>query len=78
MRTGPGAGFSKVTTVQQGDKVLLLGRDFYNTWVYVQLTDAAKTQGWISTFYIQANMQVATLPVISTAFPPLKPTKGHV
>ncbi len=67
VRSGPGPGFSIVAQVFEGDKVTLLGRNTTSSWVFVRL--ASGTQGWISTFYIIANVPLSTLPVMADFIP---------
>lgn len=67
VRSGPGAGYTIVAVLTQGDTVTLLGRTITSSWVKVKT--AGGVEGWISTFYITANMPVSSLPSLGDAQP---------
>ena len=75
VRGGPGPGYPVITKVFDGDTVMLLGRNTNSSWVYVELADARK--GWISTFYIIANVPVSSLPVLADFIPTGLITTGN-
>jgi N-acetylmuramoyl-L-alanine amidase len=67
VRSGPGAGYTIVAVLTQGDIVTLLGRTITSSWVKIKT--AGGVEGWISTFYILANMPVSSLPSLGDAQP---------
>lgn len=67
-RTGPGPGYAVAGTVSQGDILLLLGRTTNNAWVKARLPDA-KTEGWFTTLYVDADVPISSLPVLAVADP---------
>lgn len=63
VRTGPNVGFPVITTLPGGTGVALLGRDHTSTWLKVIIPDGR--QGWVNGYYIDTNVPVASLPVLS-------------
>ena len=68
IRSGPGPGYASVGVLSQGDTVILLGRTTNNGWVKITLSGNT-VEGWISTFYIEAEVPVSTLPALAVADP---------
>jgi uncharacterized protein YgiM (DUF1202 family) len=64
VRTGPGAGYSVITTLQNGRQAPLLGRNTDNTWVQIRL--ATGQVGWVHTAFIQTPVPISSLPLGST------------
>lgn len=62
VRTGPGVEFVAFTTISNGTRVTLLGRDTSGTWVKVILTDGR--QGWVNASYLTTTVPVANLPIL--------------
>lgn len=62
VRSGPGAAYSIVTTVNQGATVTLTGRNNLSTWV--QVKTASNVTGWVNASLISITGTVSTLPVI--------------
>lgn len=67
-RTGPGPGYAVAGTVSQGDILLLLGRTTNNAWVKAELPGRT-VEGWFSTYYIDADVPISSLPVLAVADP---------
>ena len=67
VRSGPGPGFSIVTTVTQGDEVTMVGRTTDSAWA--QITTAGGTSGWVSTLYLLSGVPFSTLPITSQPIP---------
>lgn len=63
VRTGPGVGYPAFTTIDNGVKVTLIGRNASTTWVKVILTDGR--QGWVNVSFLSTNVPVGTLPVMN-------------
>jgi N-acetylmuramoyl-L-alanine amidase len=63
IRNGPGANFEIVGRLSQGIGVNLLGRNLDSSWVQIQVPGSIS--GWLSARYLTANVQVASLPVLS-------------
>lgn len=63
VRTGPGVSFPVITTLPGGTGVSLLGRDHTSVWLKIIIPDGR--QGWVNGYYIETNVPVATLPVLS-------------
>jgi uncharacterized protein YgiM (DUF1202 family) len=66
VRSGPGTNHGVVATIQQQQRITLLGRNSNTTWIRIRLTNGQ--EGWISaTPLIQANVALTNLPVLETA-----------
>jgi uncharacterized protein YgiM (DUF1202 family) len=65
VRSGPGLTFSRVTVIQQGHVVTLLGRNANASWA--QVRTAAGVTGWVNASLIQPAVALTTLPVTDTA-----------
>lgn len=61
VRSGPGVGYTRVTAVDNGDLVSLMGRNLDNTWVMIGVSTTQ--QGWVNARYITSNSSIAALPV---------------
>ena len=72
VRSGPGASFSVVTVIYQGQVVSLLGRYASNFWVKIRLYSGV--EGWVNSTYLNTSVPVSSLPVIGPAPPPPTPT----
>jgi uncharacterized protein YgiM (DUF1202 family) len=70
VRSGPGITFSRVTVIQQGHVVTLLGRNANASWA--QVRTAAGVTGWVNASLIQPAVALTTLPVTDTT--PVAPT----
>jgi uncharacterized protein YgiM (DUF1202 family) len=70
VRSGPGLTFSRVTVIQQGHVVTLLGRNANASWA--QVRTAAGVTGWVNASFIQPAVALTTLPVTDTT--PVAPT----
>jgi SH3-like domain-containing protein len=65
VRSGPSTAFPVLTTIPNGTQMTVLGRNFTNTWINVQLEDG--TEGWVTrslTSYtlVSPNVIAAALP----------------
>lgn len=67
-RSGPGPGYAIVGVVSQGDILMLLGRTTNNGWVLAGLPGGT-VQGWVTTFYIDADVPISSLPTMGVATP---------
>lgn len=65
VRSGPGPGYSSITTLQNGELVTLLARDSRGAWLKVGLP--AGGTGWVSSLYIETSIRISTLPIASNA-----------
>ena len=63
VRSGPGVAYAVLTAVPWGTNVSLLGRAAHTNWVKVRL--AGGLEGWVNASYLNANVSVASLPIIS-------------
>ncbi|MBN1430017.1 MAG: SH3 domain-containing protein [Anaerolineae bacterium] len=59
MRTGPGMNYPIVSTLTEGDRVSLLGRNSNGKWVLVRALDSYV--GWINTGYLASGMPISAL-----------------
>lgn len=80
LRDGPGANFNIITTLAEGQPLNLLGRNADNSWVQVNVPGGAT--GWVSARFIQSNILVGNLPLVSNTgvfptFPQAVPTGGR-
>ncbi len=73
MRTGPGTGYARITSLPNGTGLTLLARDAAGTWVKVQIVDGR--QGWVHSGYISTNIMITLLPVEGGTTP--TPTPGY-
>ena len=64
IRTNPDGEAESVTTVGAGQNMELVGRSEDGTWVQVRMEDGS--EGWVETGAVDANVEVATLPVTTT------------
>jgi uncharacterized protein YgiM (DUF1202 family) len=63
VRSGPGVGYVRVTTVDNGELVWLLGRNLDTSWV--NIADINDIQGWVNARYLSSSSNLANLPVTS-------------
>ena len=66
VRSGPGANYTRVGAVQQGDQLPVTGRNANCTWLQVVTTDGV---GWISNGYVTLEQECNQLPVIEVTVP---------
>ena len=64
LRSGPGAGFTRVGFVRGGDQLIVLGQNANQSWWYVQSGDL---RGWIFGELLILRGDLSRLPVIETA-----------
>ncbi len=62
IRVGPGINYDAEKTLNQGDKLSLLGKSSDGNWYEVQLQDGSG--GWVFSAYVTTLANVAALPVI--------------
>lgn len=62
-RTGPSVDFPVITRLRGGTRVALIGRDARSVWLKIFLPDGR--QGWVNGYYIDSNVPVSTLPVLT-------------
>jgi len=65
VRSGPGTGFSILTTIPSGQLVAPQGRNVDASWL--QLTLANGRTGWVSALYLTPNLALTQLPVVTGA-----------
>ncbi len=63
IRSGPGVGYVRVTTIDSGELVWLLGRNLDTTWI--QVADVNNVQGWVNGRYLVTSSSQTNLPVTS-------------
>lgn len=68
VREGPGAGYLPITTISQGEMVILLGRNADASWVQITLVD--ETVGWVSTRHIVTEYNIFDLPMVNSTAEP--------
>ncbi len=61
VRSGPGVGYVRVTAVDNGNLVSLLGRNLDTSWLNIRTNNGQ--QGWVNTRYLTTGTNVANLPV---------------
>jgi uncharacterized protein YraI len=70
LRTGPGVAYPIMTVLDQGQGILLIGRNETGSWVQVK---AAEGQvGWVNASLVQTTVPVSSLPVFES--PPPQPS----
>lgn len=67
VRSGPGLGFTILGQEPENTIVHLTGRDADATWARVILPDG--TTGWMGTAWLDPNVDLTTLPVVTTGIP---------
>lgn len=67
IRSGPGPGYASLGTAVQGERLTMLGRDSALSWIKVR--NAANREGWVSSFYLDADVPFSSLPVLAQAEP---------
>jgi N-acetylmuramoyl-L-alanine amidase len=65
VRTGPGVGYSIISTLQNGQQAPLLGRNSDSSWTQIRL--ATGQVGWVRTAFIQTPVAISSLPLVSIA-----------
>ena len=64
LRTGPSMSDTVVGHVFQGQRVQAIGRNDSSTWLKVRILETG-LEGWISAAYVQVNVAVSSLPVMT-------------
>jgi uncharacterized protein YraI len=64
IRSGPGAGFNSVGTLNPQDVARLMGKDANGAWLQIEFTSGPDGKGWISAALVQAQ-GVESLPIIT-------------
>lgn len=62
IRTGPGAGFTTVTSVPYGTTLTLVGRNADGSWVKVRTSSGQ--EGWVNASYLTTSVAVSSLPIV--------------
>jgi uncharacterized protein YraI len=75
VRSGPGTGFARLTSVPSGTILTLLARSFDATWIKVMLSNG--TQGWVSASFVSTSYPIINLPVEGGTTPPPTPPPGY-
>jgi len=68
VRSGPSVGFAILGTVSKGEVVDLLGRNPNTSWVMIATEDGL--EGWVSSFYVESAVRLATLPMLDATIEP--------
>jgi uncharacterized protein YraI len=74
LRSGPGLNYFIIDRKPLYTVVQLLGRNGDGSWAKVQLAD--KSEGWMSTYYLVANVAFNSLPIVDSIVVP--PTVGQL
>ncbi len=64
LRIGPSLSDTVVGHVYQGQRVQAIGRNDSSTWLKVRILETG-LEGWISAAYVQVNVAVSSLPVMT-------------
>lgn len=64
VRSGPGADFNSLGTLNPQDVVSLIGKDANGVWLQINFTAGPEGKGWISAAFVQAQ-GVESLPIIT-------------
>ena len=67
IRTGPGASYASITTIGQGERVILLGRDSASAWA--KNSTGTDVEGWASTAFLDTGGALRSLPVLERVQP---------
>lgn len=67
VRAGPGAEYSVVDIVRQGDVVTMTGRNADASWVFIRTP--SNIEGWVNTTLLTFNVNPFNLPVVGTTQP---------
>ncbi|MEW6577786.1 MAG: SH3 domain-containing protein [Chloroflexota bacterium] len=68
VRTGPGVGYARLTSIARGTVVSLLARTADSSWVKVVLANG--TVGWVNAGYVAPSAPIVSLPVEGVVVPP--------
>ncbi len=68
VRSGPGVGFPRLTSIPNGTVVTLLARTADSWWVKVVLANG--TVGWVSANFLRLSAAITSLPVEGVVVPP--------
>ncbi len=71
VRSGPGIGYARLTSIPRGTLMTLLARTADSSWVKVLLANGV--QGWVNTGYIAPSAPITSLPVEGVVVPPPQP-----
>jgi uncharacterized protein YraI len=72
VRSGPSAAYAVVTRVYQGQSLTMEGRNSDGSWIKVT---AYGVNGWVNALYVQPNVAISTLPILTGPEPlPTGPT----
>ncbi len=63
MRTGPGVGYSIVTSLSSGSMVELLGRNATSSWAKIRLAGGAT--GWMNAYYLSSATPISSLSLVN-------------
>ncbi len=66
VRSGPGAGFDSLGTLNAQDVVNLIGKDANGAWLQIEFTAGPDGKGWINSAFAQAK-GAENLPIITEA-----------
>ena len=64
VRSGPGADFNSLGTLNQQDVVNLIGKDANGVWLQIEFTSGPDGKGWISAAFVQTQ-GVENLPIVA-------------
>lgn len=62
VRRGPGIAFEAFAHLRNGETVTLVGRDRFNFWIKIRLSDGR--EGWASSRYLRSDAPFANLPTV--------------
>jgi uncharacterized protein YraI len=71
VRSGPGADYSPISMLREGQMLTLVGRNTSTTWLQVNLPGGS--QGWASAHYIGSPYMLEALPITGGAVPNPQP-----
>ena len=64
VRSGPGADFNSLGTLNPQDVARLIGKDANGAWLQIEFTSGPDGKGWISAAFVQAK-GVESLPILT-------------
>lgn len=67
IRTGPGASYTSITTIGEGERVVLLGRDSASAWAKIRT--GTDVEGWATTAFLDTGGTLTSLPVLERVQP---------
>ncbi len=74
VRSGPGTEYDVVARLEEGDRVMVQGKNERGDWLKILLSD--DREGWVATEFVEITVGAEAIPVVDTPPPPTKPPES--